>query len=182
MWRKPLPSLLQKKQASLNDGAEGLTAIASCDLVIIDRECEVFSRYLVNQPPTAYIHRQYEMAVLARDLANEAELAPFDRRTLGLARRNVFFTRVADAYCAIFHPHGVLRRKLILLLAILEHAPPTATLFDRPKIRGTIGVATNLLLLGMKFGLLLLLGILLLLPSHLFWRKQGERTLEESEK
>ena len=146
-----MPSLLQKKQASLNDGAEGSTAIASCDLVIIDRECEVFSRYLVDQPPTAYIHRQYEMAVLARDLANEAELAPFDRRTLGLARRNVFFTRVADAYCAIFHPHGVLRRKLILLLAILEHAPPTATLFDRPKIRGTIGVATNLLLLGMKF-------------------------------
>jgi hypothetical protein len=30
--------------------------------------------------------------------------------------------------------------------------------------------------------LLLLLGILLLLPSHLFWRKKGERTLEESEK
>jgi hypothetical protein len=174
--------LLQKKQASLNDGAEGLTAIASCDLIIIDRECEVFSRYLVNQPPTAYIHRQYEMAVLARDLANEAELAPLDRSTLGLARRNVFLTRVADAYCAIFHPHGVLRRKLILLLAVLEHSPPTAALFDRPKVRGPIGITTNLLLLGLNFALLLLLGILLLLPSHLFRRKQGKRTSEQSEK
>lgn len=175
---------LVANKASLNNRstAKGSTAIARCDLATIDRECDVFTRYLVSQPPTDYIHKQYEMAVLARDLANDAEFAAFDRRTLRFARRNIFFTRVADAYCAIFHRHGVLRRKLILLLAILEHTTPTAARFDWPKNRGSIGVATNLLLLGMSFGLSLLAGIFLLLPSHLFSRNQAERTLEESEK
>jgi nucleoside-diphosphate-sugar epimerase len=171
----------EKKSLGNQATAESTTAIAPC-LATIDRECDVFTRYLVSQPPTDYIHKQYEMAVLARGLANDAEFAAFDRRTLSFARRNVFFTRVADAYCAIFHRHGALRRKLILLLAILEHAAPTAARFDRPKIRGPIGIATNLLLLGMSFGLSLLAGIFLLLPSHLFWRKQAKRTIESSEK
>ena len=129
-----MPCSLQKKNSLGNRAtAECSTTIAPCDLATIDRECAVFTRYLVGQPHTDYIHKQYEMAVLARDLANDAEFAAFDRRTLNFARRNVFFTRVTDAYCAIFHRHGVLRRKLILLLAILEHAAPTADRFDRPK-------------------------------------------------
>jgi nucleoside-diphosphate-sugar epimerase len=177
-----IANLVAPEKASLNDGADGSTAVASCDLVTIDSECDVFSRYLVSEPPTDSIRRQYQMAILARDLATETELTAFDRRTLGLARRNIFFTRVADAYCAIFHRHGVLRRKLILLLAILEHGPPTATRFDQPTIRGAICVATNLLLLGVSFSLLLLFGIFLLSPAHLFWRRQAQRTLAESRK
>jgi nucleoside-diphosphate-sugar epimerase len=180
--KETIATLVAEKNSSGNRAtAEGSTAIAPC-LATIDRECDVFTRYLVSQPPTDYIHKQYEMAVLARDLANDAEFAAFDRRTLSFARRNVFFTRVADAYCAIFHRHGVLRRKLILLLAILEHTAPTAARLDRPKNRGPIGIATNLLLLGISFSLSLLAGIFLLLPSHLFWRKQAKRTLEKSEK
>jgi hypothetical protein len=136
-----------------------------------DRECEIFSRYLVGLRPTDYLREQYDLALRARHLANEAELAAFDRRTLGFACRSVFFTRVADAYCAIFHRHGALRRKLVLLLAILEHAPPTASRFDRPRIHGPIGVATNLLLLSVYFVLLLLLGIILLSPYHFLWRR-----------
>jgi hypothetical protein len=147
-----------------------------------DRECEIFGRYLVSQRPTDYIRGQYELAVRVRNLANEAELAAFDRRTLGFACRCVFFTRVADAYCAIFHRHGVLRRKLILLLAILEHAPPTASRFDRPKNRGPVGVATNLLLLWVNFVLLLLLGIFLLSPYHFLGEGRRNRPLEESGK
>jgi nucleoside-diphosphate-sugar epimerase len=162
--------------------AESSTAIAPCDFAAIVRECDVFTRYLVGQPPTDYVHKQYKMAVLARDLANSAEFRDFDRRTLSLARRNAFFTRVADAYCAIFHRHGVLRRKLILLLAILEHTPPTAARFDSPKNIGSIGIATNLFLLGISFGLLLLAAIFLLLPSHIYSRTGARRPLEGGEK
>jgi len=177
-------AMLIAEEAALDNRAtrEGSISIASCDVGAIRCECDVFSRYLVSRPPTDYVHEQYEMAVLARDLANEAEFAAFDRITLHLARRSVFFTRVADAYCAIFHRRGVLRRKLTLLLAILEHAPPSAALFDHPKIRGLIGIAINLLLLGTIFGLLLLLGIVLLLPSHLFCRGQAEGTSKGSSK
>jgi hypothetical protein len=143
----------------------------------IRRECEVFAHYLVGQPPTDYIRKQYELAAIARDLADDVEFTAFDRTTLRCARRNVFFTRAADAYCAIFHRHGILRRKLILLLAILEHAAPTAARFDRPQNRGSVGIATNCLFLAMSFGLSLLEGIFMLLPSHLFWRNQAKRIL-----
>ena len=107
------------------EASKGSAAVAPGERSI-NRECDVFSRYLISQPPTDYILRQYEMAVVSRNLANDAEFSAFDRRTLRLARRNVFFTRLADAYCALFHRHGALRRKLILLLAILEHTAPTA--------------------------------------------------------
>jgi hypothetical protein len=140
-------------------------ALAPVDL---DRECEIFSRYLVSQQPTAYIRKEYKAALIARDLANDGDFSAFDRRTLRLARHNVLFARFADAYCALFHRQGVLRRKLVLLLAILEHTAPTATRFDAPKSRGRVGVSVNLFLAGIDFGLSMIMGVLLLLPFHLF--------------
>jgi hypothetical protein len=170
---------LVAEKASLGNraAAEESKAVAPGEVTTINRECEVFAHYLVDQPPTDYIREQYEMATLARDLANDSKFAAFDRTTLRFARRGVFFTRVADAYCAFFHRRGILRRKLILLLAILEHAAPTAARFDSPMNRGLIGIATNVLLLALSFGLSLLAGIFLLLPSHLFRRSQAKRTL-----
>lgn len=169
---------LVAEKASSGSGATGEDAVARCDMAAINRECEVFAHYLVGQSPTDYIREQYEIATLARDLANDSKFIAFDRRTLRFARRSVFFARVADAYCAIFRRHGILRRKLILLLAILEHAAPTAARFDSPMNRGLIGIATNVTLLAISFGLSLLAGIFLLLPSHLFaGRFQAKRTL-----
>ena len=174
-------AILASERNSLGSTAEG-SAIAPCDLATTDRECDVFTRYLVSQPPTDYIRKQFEMGLRARNLANDAEFAAFDRKTLQFARRNVYFSRVADSYCAIFHRHGALRRKLILLLAILEHAAPTAARFDQPRNCGSIAIVTNLLLVGMCFVLSLLVGILLLLPFHLFLRNQTDRTLQGTEK
>jgi hypothetical protein len=67
-----------------------------------------------------------------------------------------------------------LRRKLILLLAILEHTAPTAAQFESPKNSGSIEIATNLLREGICFLLSLLAGVFLLSPFHLFWRNVGE--------
>jgi NADH dehydrogenase len=173
-----IATLVTKKISLANRATvEGSSAVAPGDVATINRECEVFAHYLIGQPPTDYIREQYEMATLARDLANDSKFIAFDRTTLRFARRSVFFTRVADAYCAIFHRRGILRRKLILLLAILEHAAPTAARFDSPMNRGLVGIATNVLLLAVSFGLSLLAGIFLLLPSHLFRRNQAKRML-----
>jgi nucleoside-diphosphate-sugar epimerase len=166
--QETIATLVAEKR-SLNNRAtrEDLSSIAPRISTTIDRECDIFTRYLVSQPPTQYIQDQYKMALRAFNLAGDAEFAPFDRRTLNFARRNVYFARVADGHCAIFHRRGVLRRKLILLIAILEHAQPTATLFDRPKTRGSAGIIVNLLIQGISFSLSILVGIFLLLPSQL---------------
>jgi nucleoside-diphosphate-sugar epimerase len=178
-----IAELAEKKNSfDIPASAELSSAIAPCDAATINRECEVFTYYLVGQPPTDYIRKQYEMATLARDLANESEFTSFDRAMLRYARRHIAFTRATDAYCAIFHRHSILRRKLILLLAILEHASPTAARFDRPKNRGLIGISVDLLLQAMSFGLSLIAGIMLLLPSYLFRRSESKRLMGRGKK
>jgi hypothetical protein len=140
--------------------------------LLLDREVDVFSRYLLSEAPTKYVRDQYCMAVAARGLAKDDNLSAFDRATLNLARRHALFTRFADAYCSIFHRHGVLRRKLVLLVAILEHTASSAGQFDKPKIRRPLSIGVNLLVQSAISGLSLVAGTLLLLPAALLSRKQ----------
>jgi nucleoside-diphosphate-sugar epimerase len=162
---KEPPSRLGGQQPSSGSGI-------GADVLVLRRECETFTHYLVSRSPTDYIRNQYEAAVLARDLADDETFSAFDRRTIRLARRDGFWVRAADAYCSIFYRHGVLRRKLTLLLAILEHTAPTAAHFDRPKIRAPAGLGANLLLTGAIFGVSLIAGMLMLLPPHLLAQKR----------
>ena len=130
-------------------------------------ELVVFTRYLTNMVPTEYVGEQYRMALLAHNLARDADFSAFDRLTLNLARRGVLCTRFADAHCAIFRRHGAMRRRLILLMAILEHVAPYSDGFDRPIPRSIIGSCAGLLLQGVQFTLSFLMGAALLLPAQL---------------
>jgi NADH dehydrogenase len=151
------------------------------DFSMIDRECEIFSRYLIAQRPTDYIHRKYGAAIIARGIADDCALSAFDRQTLDLARQNVFLTRLTDAYCAMFHRTGVLRRKLTLLLAIVEHTTPTATRFDGVESRSFVSVIIRLVVACITFGLALIGGLFLLLPYKLVLRKRANRSITASE-
>src|SRR5262249_24346037 len=87
---------------------------------VIEKECKTFATYIVGKPPSAYITAQYAAAALAHGLASDADLSCFDRVALALGRSGSVFTRSADAFCSIFARRSVLRRKLIVLAAILE--------------------------------------------------------------
>jgi hypothetical protein len=76
--------------------------------------------------------------------------------------------RSADAYCAIFHRRGALRRKLIVLAAILEHVAPTSEVFDRVEPRHVAFTALSLVRYGWMSAVSLLLGALILLPASIF--------------
>jgi len=140
--------------------------------VLIDREVDVFCRYLLSEVPTNYVRDQYCLAIVARGLAEDDNLTAFDRATLSLARRHVLFTRFADAYCSVFHRCGVLRRKLVLLLAILEHTAPSAAQFDQPKLRRPLTICVSLLFQSAISGVSLLAGMLLLVPTAFLLRNQ----------
>jgi nucleoside-diphosphate-sugar epimerase len=130
-------------------------------------EHAVFTRYLTSEAPTEYVGKQYRMALAARGLAKEDGFSAFDRVTLDLARRGPLCTRLADAYCAMFRRHGALRRKLILLMAIVEHTASYSERFDRPISRSAVGSAAFLFVQGVQFILSLMVGAVLLLPAHL---------------
>ena len=71
------------------------------------------------EPPLAALER-YESACAT--LFN-APHPPEDPAVLGFLRRHPWSLPFLDAAAALFHPHALLRKKLLLMLAILETMP-----------------------------------------------------------
>ena len=92
----------------------------------LQRECDVFCRYLVGAAPAAYVIAQYV------DFHTPDRFQPdrFDGFLIRLASRGPLFTRLADTYASRFARRAILRRKLVLLLALLESTPPSSDYVD----------------------------------------------------
>jgi NADH dehydrogenase len=136
----------------------------------LEAECSIFTAYLINAEPSSYVRDQYARAAFARGLAFYEDFSRFDRITLALAGKSRVLASCADAYCALFRPRGTLRRKLILLAAILEHVAPTNEAFDQPSQQPVALAVLLLLAHGLIFAASLLLGAAVLAPaSVLCW-------------
>jgi nucleoside-diphosphate-sugar epimerase len=96
----------------------------------IDAECAVFSRYLLGMAASEYVCLKYRAAHASLDALSPAHL--FDAFLVRFARTGPRFATVADAYAAVFAPHSLLRKKLVVLLAILETSSPECELIDAP--------------------------------------------------
>jgi uncharacterized protein YbjT (DUF2867 family) len=138
-----------------------------------DRECDLFTRYLIGQPATAEVRRHYARALAGRGLADPPP-ARFDRLLLGLAGRGGAGTALVDAYTAFFDRGAPVRRRLVLLMAILENTPEGAAAFDPVPERGAVRAAARLLWHGFAGGLTLLAAAVLLLPLRLVLSRGGQ--------
>jgi nucleoside-diphosphate-sugar epimerase len=96
----------------------------------LDRECQVFTRHLIGVAADAFVLAAYRDAV-GRLPALQPKTA-FDDLLLSWARRGGWWTRVADAYAALFARDSALRRRLVMALAILETRAPFHLLIDAP--------------------------------------------------
>lgn len=132
----------------------------------LDAECRAFTRYLIRQDPDPYVVLRYREGHRGIPFRVTGQRDAVDGMLVLFASRAGWRVRVADAYCRIFRPHGVLRQKLTLLLAILENAPATHRQFISTEsgVASAIG-RTGFALLG--FSVALSAGILLLGPGHL---------------
>jgi len=143
---------------------------------VIEKECKIFATYMTSKPPSKYVTEQYAAAVLAHGLAADDDLSCFDRAALRLARSGSAFTRGADAFCSIFARRSVLRRKLIVLAAILESVAPTNEAMDRVTSRSAAGVLASLIGYGAAFAVSFILGAAILLPAAALCRMVGHKT------
>ena len=89
------------------------------------RECLIMTRYLSGSDPTAAVVHAYQRAQ-AQGVVG-ARPARFDRLLTSLAGRNPSLTRAFDSYATALTRTNMLRRKLILLLTILESSWPAAS-------------------------------------------------------
>lgn len=96
----------------------------------LDRECRTFMRHLLGVDGDAFVHETYRAAV--GQLPALQPQTPFDALLLDRARRGVWWTRLGDAYAGLFARDSALRRRLVLLLAILESRAPFHQRIDVP--------------------------------------------------
>ena len=96
----------------------------------LDDECSRYCRYLTGRPATNYVAGKYAAAHEYRQRELTAAPRTFDRLLWQLSTRGVWATRLADGYARFMAPSGLLRKKLVVLLAILECAPAVHEYFD----------------------------------------------------
>lgn len=127
-------------------------------------DCRTLTQYLIGRDPSAYVAECYRRSLPSAATPSHRLI---DRALLGAARLGGLPCRMADGYARWFRPTGDLRRRLTLLLAILETAPDThgsindAALGSRSRI--IVALLGTLALSAIAIGL----GVIVFGPIHL---------------
>jgi hypothetical protein len=138
---------------------------------VLEKECRTFCRYLTGDEPTAYILRKYRSGQESIPFRSRNPGSPFETLLVVFAGKGTVRARMGDAYARIFLAEGLLRQKLVLLLAILETSPTTYP----PLTRGGRGLARAIRDITISlagFGLSFLGALLVLGPMHILRRSR----------
>ena len=127
-------------------------------------ECRVFCRYLIGKAPGARVTEAYCRAHDQGDVARGRVIGTFDRVMVWLARSSPVATALVDAYAAVFAKTGLLRRKLVLLLAIMESSWPTCEAIDSVDSHSRTGLVIGVGLRTLMFAVAALATGLVLSP------------------
>ncbi len=139
----------------------------------LERECDVFVRYLVRVRPDSYIQKKYAQAHSVS--AEYAAEAAFDRLLIAVASTAPLGASLADSYASLFARSSALRKKLILLMAILESCAPARGFVDAPDRASLAGLYMRGALRGAFFALRCLGSAIVLLPLQLVLGGSGGR-------
>lgn len=138
----------------------------------LERECRSFVRMFTGVPPNEYLLEKYAQAHAVTD--QFVPSAGFDAWLLRVAGTGPVPARLADAYARRFAPRSTIRRKLVLVLALLEVTPPyhrVVAAVARPAVVTILALAVH----GLAGVAAAVLGILLFGPAHLIARLGGVR-------
>jgi hypothetical protein len=143
---------------------------AALDDKTLNRECSVFSVYLIGEPPSEYVKRKYRAAHQTGSLLGAAQ--PAENFLVRVATIAPWTAKIIDAYTRIFRPFSTVRKKLVLLLAILESCAPTHARLDSADSSSILVLLMRLVNRCLTFVLLVVLGIFLILPAE--WILRGK--------
>jgi len=135
-------------------------------------ECRVFTRYLLRCEPDSYVVNHYARAVAMRGVTPHA--GSFDSALLGFARMGWFTARLADSYASLFFRTSTLRKRLVLLLALLEVRAPFHLAIDQavsgplPLLLARLSFKAFVALIG------LVVASIVLAPAHLLLSMMGK--------
>lgn len=133
----------------------------------LDDECSGYCRYLTGRRATDYVASKYAAAHVHRRRELTAAPRTFDRLLWRLSTQGVWATRLADGYARFMAPSGVLRKKLVLLLAILECSPPFYEFVDSADAHGNVAACVRLAVSMALGGAISLAALVAIGPFHL---------------
>ena len=141
----------------------------------LERECSVFCRYLCGEEPGDYVRAKYIAAheVGAVELPNA--VTRFDRALVAIARGGPVLARAMDSYSRVFANGGLLRRKLVLVLALLETKAPTDGAVDAPNSGSNLAFFAHIAWIGVAFALTVIVTTIALLPVRILCALVGNR-------
>jgi hypothetical protein len=143
------------------------------------RECDVFCRYLLGWTPNAYVLKKYADA--HEKGAQFAAASAFDRFLLRMASGGPWLAQLADTYAWLFARKSVLRKKLILLFAILETCSPSQEVVDSADGGNRLTLFTRMFFRGLLLGIRLLAATVIILPVQLGLRLWGSTAAQGAE-
>lgn len=139
------------------------------------RECDALAGYLIGETPNDYIRDKYLRAHEVSPALASGERSALDRLQMAMAVRSRLACRFADSYSSIFSRDCLLRKKIVLLLAVLESTHPTYRHFDEPQSGGRTILLGRLMLEGIAFVAVFILSSFIFLPLTLIDRLGGKQ-------
>jgi hypothetical protein len=130
-------------------------------------ECRTFCRYLINQTPNHYVLQKYRDGHRAGGLRRDFTPNRFDQTLVRIAAINTFATRIVDTYTRAFFKTALIRKKLVLLLAILESCAPTHSGLDAAESCTRPMLFMSLLQKLLMFSMVLFFSAIVLAPLRL---------------
>lgn len=133
----------------------------------IAAECRVFAHLLADTDASPYVQHAYAKLLATSDVSPLVRERLIERALLAVARQGTLAARVADGYARFFLPRSLLRRRLVLMLAILENSPGSERLLNSGDEGSMVGVGVRLMLTGIASVFCSIVGVVIFGPVHL---------------
>ena len=136
------------------------------------REARTFASYLGSPSFPSEISDRYRQAIA------DWRSGPPDRFDAWLVRfavKGPAFTALADSYARVARPYGDLRRRLTLMLALLETHGATHGVYDRARPSSAAAAWLALAGAGTMWALRSVLAALICAPAHLLLGAKSSR-------
>lgn len=147
----------------------------------LERECFTYTRYLIGRVPSPYLVNRYLDFHRKSDAMTGLGFEPFDQFLVAVSARGPFWASMADSYASVFRKDSVVRKKLVLTLALLE-CGPTFELLDEVDGRRVLATAMSLAWRASKYAFLLGTSVVLFTPFRIAmafsWKPRAEPVLE----
>lgn len=135
---------------------------------LLRRECFTYTRYLIGQAPSDYVVDKYCQCHRTSGAFAGLDVDRFDKLAVRISARTPLLARLADAYASRFCKSSAVRKKLILLLALLECSPPSFHFLDSPDGCSRSEMYVRLGFGACLYGFMLFFSWILFSPLRLF--------------